>query len=58
MATLSETFTGLRRYIGGCLEGDLSARQALAAYRAAGGEIRTEDFLVVWRDEQRKREPK
>lgn len=29
-------------------------RTALRAYRGAGGEIRTDDFATLWRDEERK----
>lgn len=44
----------LRRYIRVQLEGGSSMRAALLAFRGAGGEVRTEDFAALWRDEQRK----
>lgn len=50
------TIPALRRYIGAAADAGHSLRVALAAYRAAGGQIRTEDFAAIWRDEQRKRE--
>lgn len=49
-----KTIPALRRYVQECLRVDMSQRMALAAYRAAGGEIRTDDFRMVWQDEQTK----
>ena len=32
-----------------------SMRAAMQRYRQGGGQLRTEDFAALWRDEQRKR---
>lgn len=49
-----ETIPALRRYIATQLAAGVSMRVALAAYRGAGGAIRTDDFATIWRDEERK----
>lgn len=49
-----ETIPALRRYIQAQLAAGVSMRTALQAFRGAGGEIRTDDFATIWRDEERK----
>lgn len=53
MATI-ETIPAVRRIVRDCQARGVSLRAALAAYRAEGGRMRTEDFSTLWRDEARK----